>query len=81
MSLVSQALWNTEFPEITKPDGCTYWQFAAMRDAKWAEDDKEWQVNYIGSLKKMQKKPGIQPHQAQGLQELIDMELARIHNA
>lgn len=78
MSLISEALWRTAFPDKLMPKGCTYWQFAAMRDVIWAEEDKEWSVGYIKQLEELKRIHKDYPNIVQELEGLIREERKKL---
>lgn len=76
---ISDALWISTFPNIPKPDGCTYDQFIAAEDALNRDEamtDASRNIAYLTALK-------AQPHMANHLDELdrcIAFEQRRITN-
>lgn len=58
MSEIPDALWESAFPDIPKPQGCTYWQFAAARDTMWQEEDREWTTSHIKRIEALRGKLG-----------------------
>lgn len=75
MTDVSDALWRSFLGELPKPEGCTYWQFAAIRDAVWQEEYRESAVKMVARLRQI---ADDDPSKQEVVDDLIAKELESI---
>lgn len=53
---ISDAQWNHYFPDHPKPPELSYKTFCALREALWAEEDREDDIQSLGDIQQIQRK-------------------------